>query len=113
MRARLLLLVALASGVAQNAYAGTAEVAKRLETEKEQCQFMYYLCREASRAIENAGNTPGAGVLAFKNERLAEMHVQDAVEAADAIAAKYPPGKAPACLSAPECGFLANARRGR
>jgi hypothetical protein len=108
MPARVLFLVVLlASGVAMAD--GTREVAARLDNERDQCNFLIMLCRYANRAAKISADTPAtADVLATKNAREAQMHAQDAYDAADVIAAKYPPGKPPSCFSAPECKFLRN-----
>ncbi len=111
MGARVLLLGTLvAVGVARVAMAdGTREVAARLDNERDQCNFLIMLCREANRAAKISADTPArTDVLAMKHAHEAEMHAQDAYEAADVIAAKYPPGKPPSCFSSPECRFLKN-----
>jgi hypothetical protein len=110
MPARLLLGALLAFALARTAMAdGAGDIAARLESEKDQCNFLITLCREANRAAKIAANTPASTeLLAEKHGREAEMHVQDAYDAADAIAAKHPRGKPPSCFSAPECGFLKN-----
>jgi hypothetical protein len=115
MPARMLVLGALAVlAVVQVAMAdGAGDIAARLDNERDQCNFLVMLCREANRAVNTSANTPGSReLLAEKHGREAQMHVQDAYDAADAIAAKYPPGKPPSCFSAPECKFLRH-RRGR
>ena len=111
---RLLLLAAFLSVAARPAAAGTAEFARHVQGEKAECDFLLFLCREANRAIDQAAATPGtADVIGFKNANLADLHVRDALEAADVISGKHPPDKQPWCLAAPECGFLKDARRGR
>jgi hypothetical protein len=91
---RLLLRTALLFAVVSVAHAGTAEFAQRVQGEKAECDFLLFLCGEANRAIDQAASTPGtADVIGFKNANLADMHVRDAVEAADVIARKHPPDK--------------------
>jgi hypothetical protein len=106
MPARALVVAALlACGVAMAD--GTRDVAARLDNQRDQCNFLIMLCREANRAAKISANTPAStDVLTMKHAREAQMHAQDAYDAADVIAAKYPPGKLPSCFSAPECKFL-------
>jgi hypothetical protein len=113
MPARVLLLgVLVAIGVVRVAMAdGARQVAASLDNERDQCNFLIMLCREANRAATVARNTPAqTELLADKHRREAEMHAQDAYDAADVIAAKHPPGKPPSCFSSPECSFLKNGR---
>ena len=106
MPARVLFLAAVLAGAVALAE-GTRDVAARLDNQRDQCNFLIMLCREANRAAKISANTPAStDVLAMKHAREAQMHAQDAYDAADVIAAKYPPGKAPSCFSAPECKFL-------
>ena len=109
-----LLLATVAIVTVPIASGGTREVVEKLQGEKAECDFLLFLCREANRSIDQAASTPGtADVIGFKNANRANLHVRDAVEAADAIAAKHPPGKQPWCLGAPQCSFLKDARSGR
>jgi len=80
--------------------------AERLETEKEQCQMLIQLCRQATAELGNAAGTPpAADVLASKNAGMAELRVEDAVSAARVFLRKNGGRRLP-CFDDPSCKFL-------
>jgi hypothetical protein len=90
------------------ARAGTASVVANLKSEQAECDFLRGLCRTANRTARFAADTPLTGqteVLATRHAREAEMHVQDALEAGQAITAKHG-GRKLACFDDPECEFV-------
>ena len=80
--------------------------AERLKTEKEQCQMLTALCRQATAELHNAGETPpSADVLATKNAGMAKLRVDDAVSAAQVFLRKNG-GRRLQCFDDPSCRFL-------
>ena len=85
---------------------GAAQWAERLDTEKEQCQMLLALCRQATDDLHDAASTPpGRDVLATRNAAMANLRVEDAVSAARVFMRKNG-GKRLPCFDAPVCRFL-------
>jgi hypothetical protein len=105
MRLRAFVLVFVLAGTAR---ADTASVVANLKSEQAECSFLLGLCRTANRAARFAADTPVGGAtdgIATRNARQAEMSVQDALEAGQAIKAKHD-GRKLSCFDDPECGFV-------
>jgi hypothetical protein len=104
---RVALAIALVAVLTVPALASEAwQWAERLETEKEQCQMLLQVCRQATQALEAAALTPSsADVLATRNAAKADLHVQDAVSAARVFLRKNGGRRLP-CFDHPDCKFL-------
>ena len=90
------------------ARADTASVVANLKGEQAECDFLLGLCRAANRSARFAADTPLTAqteVLATRHAREAQMHVQDALEAGQAIMAKHG-GRKLKCFDDPECEFV-------
>jgi hypothetical protein len=102
-------LVALALlTLAPPALADTASVVAHLQGEQAECDFLLGLCRAANRAERFSADTPltsRTDVLATRRAHEAELHVEDALEAARAIKDKHG-GRKLRCFDDPECGFV-------
>jgi hypothetical protein len=101
------LTIAIAALLVSPAVASEAwQWAERLETEKEQCQMLIQLCRQATAELRNAAETPpAADVLVTKNADMAELRVEDAVSAARVFLRKNGGRRLP-CFADPSCKFL-------
>ena len=107
MRRRSAVAVGLVALLAAPALASEAyQWAERLHTEKEQCQMLLELCRQATNDLDNTALTPpNRDVLATRNAAKANLRVEDAVSAARVFMRKNG-GKRLPCFDAPVCRFL-------